>query len=371
MGEMVFGASALSFRGTALKVHWLNEPCRVSCSQVFLAPVSQGVNASSNSAYSTFSTPRTSICSEQGSIDGLSMSSFSVSVDRNMSLTPSEKFSLLSCPLDVPLDQQSIYTLNSESTSGPRSSSTYSTVTDSGYSSNSRSQMSSDQWSGINSYQYSTRSSLGSVLSDQSDSMRKHSLDSAYFLPSNHPYLEANSDSSLQRRICRNLRTSFENENSMTDFIGFKSDQYPFSSASAAVGGSEGTGMMRRASYCTTETRSNPEVMKRRDVAVMKSLAKRAKLGLAICITLSDSFEEEMEQFCSEHIALLESMLSRLRASTERAYLNHKDFWKVCILYANLKLHKSIYPFLNIQRLCCKPGWMHNNGLVIFLLLHA
>lgn len=44
---------------------------------------------------------------------------------------------------------------------------------------------------------------------------------------------------------------------------------------------------------------------------------------------MSESFEEEMELFCSEHIALLESMLSRLRASTERAYINHKYFLQV------------------------------------------
>lgn len=44
---------------------------------------------------------------------------------------------------------------------------------------------------------------------------------------------------------------------------------------------------------------------------------------------MSESFEEEMELFCSEHIALLESMLSRLRASTELAYINHKNFLQV------------------------------------------
>lgn len=80
----------------------------------------------------------------------------------------------------------------------------------------------------------------------------------------------------------------------------------------------------RRASYCANESRSNPEMGRRQ-----ANLRRRPKLGLAVCITMSESFEEEMELFCSEHIALLESMLSRLRASTERAYINHKYFLQV------------------------------------------
>ncbi|XP_030385296.1 folliculin-interacting protein 2 isoform X2 [Scaptodrosophila lebanonensis] len=331
MGEMVFGSLAMSFCGTALKVHWLPEPARILCSQVFLTPMSSsaGCASSGHSPYSTISmnslaTPRTSICSEQGSIDGLSMNSFSmpfsVSVCRQMSLTS---------PLDVPGPDQQSLSINSAD-SGPRFSSTYSNATDSGYSglSSSRSgsgggtsgPYSSDQWS----YQYSTRSSLGSVLSDQSDPVRKLSMDSALFPSSPHLEEFAN-DGCLVRRISRNLRTSFEYENSQNDFIGFLSDNYDLN---PTTGGSEGGGMgapqYRRASYCTTETRSNPEMGKRQ-----ASIKKRAKLGLAVCIIMSESFEEEMELFCSEHIALLESMLSRLRASTELAYLNHKNFLQV------------------------------------------
>ncbi|XP_068143272.1 LOW QUALITY PROTEIN: folliculin-interacting protein 1 [Drosophila tropicalis] len=341
LGEMVFGSLPMSFCGTALKVHWLAKPSRILCSQVFLTPTASngvggagvGGTSAGHSPYSTLSmnslaTPRSSICSELGSMDGLSMNSFSmpfsVSVGRQMSLTP---------PLDVPsLDQQSL-SINSssqDSSSGPRYSSTYSNATDSGYSANA----SGDQWS----YQYSsTRSSLGSVLSssDQSqsaaDAMRKLSMDSAVYYATGSPHLdEFASDGCLQRRISRNLRTSFENEHSKNDFIGFLSDNYGPSGVGGGGngGGSEGSSMAppqyRRASYSANESRSNPEIGRRQ-----ANLRRRAKLGLAVCITMSESFEEEMELFCSEHIALLESMLSRLRASTEHAYINHKNFLQI------------------------------------------
>ncbi|XP_030570836.1 uncharacterized protein LOC115769935 [Drosophila novamexicana] len=347
IGEMVFGSLAMSFCGTALKVHWLPQPARILCSQVYLTPQGNGSagtgtgagGTGSHSPYSTLSmnslTPRSSICSEHGSMDGLSMNSFSmpfsVSVGRHMSLTP---------PLDVPTapDQQSL----SIADSGPRFSSTYSNATDSGYSASASGSgsgtggaySSGDQWS----YQYSTRSSFGSVLSDQSEAMRKLSLDDWAFYASSPHLDEFASDGCLQRRISRNLRTSFEYEHSKNDFIGFFSDNYTGNSAppnggnttgtGAATGGSEGGGMAppqyRRASYCANESRSNPEMGRRQ-----ANLRRRPKLGLAVCITMSESFEEEMELFCSEHIALLESMLSRLRASTEHAYINHKNFLQI------------------------------------------
>ncbi|KAL7732291.1 hypothetical protein ACLKA6_018519 [Drosophila palustris] len=348
IGEMVFGSLAMSFCGTALKVHWLPQPARILCSQVYLTPTGAGAGTgggagagtgtgAGHSPYSTLSlgslTPRSSICSEHGSMDGLSMNSFSmpfsVSVGRQMSLTP---------PLDVPAaaapDQQSL----SIADSGPRFSSTYSNATDSGYSASASGSgsgrgaySSGDQWS----YQYSTRSSLGSVLSDQSDAVRKLSLDDWTFFASSPHLDEFASDGCLQRRISRNLRTSFEYEHSKNDFIGFLSDNVqgnPSAAAAAgsaqASGGSEGGNMAppqyRRASYCANESRSNPEMGRRQ-----ANLRRRPKLGLAVCITMSESFEEEMELFCSEHIALLESMLSRLRASTEHAYINHKNFLQI------------------------------------------
>ncbi|XP_065361653.1 uncharacterized protein LOC135955247 isoform X2 [Calliphora vicina] len=343
VGEMVFGALAMSFRGTSLKVHWLDGPSRLLCSQVFLTPTKQ---ASGHSPYSTLSTnslatPRTSICSEHGSMDGVSMNSyslpFSVGIGRHISLTPSDlSSSVVSSPLDVPsIDQQSLLTSSeSAADSGPRFSSTYSTGNDSGYSALSRGQLSSDQWSA--SYQYSTRSSLGSVTSE-SERVRKFSMDSNFFggsSPGSSNLLELSSDGSLQRRISRNMMTSFENENSMNDLIGFVTDNYTnVATTTTTHGGSEGMNLAvnnPRANYCPSESRSNPEMGKRRENAhTMKANSRRARIGLAVCVTMSESFEEEMELFCSEHIALLESMLSRLRASTERAYIHHSQFLQI------------------------------------------
>ncbi|XP_014098643.2 folliculin-interacting protein 1 isoform X2 [Bactrocera oleae] len=368
IGEMVFGASAMSFRGTAFKVHWLQQPPRILCSQVFLTPVYSGNGHSPYSTISTNSlaTPRTSISSEHGSMDNFSMSSFSMlgypmSIGRQFSLTPSDRNSFITSPLDVP-DQQSLSTAfdGGRADSGPRFSSTYSTVTDSGYDGMSRSQMSSDQWSA--SYQCSTRSSLGSMSSEQIDTLQKFNFESIYFAYT--PLFDDSvSDGSLQRRICRNLRTSFENEYAINDLIGFISDNYT-STGNANCGGSEGGNMgvpnYRRASYSANESRSNPEIGRRRDTLSSvggKPSHRRAKLGLAVCITMSESFEEEMELFCSEHIALLESMLGRLRAFTERAYINHKEFYQI-MLQAWLETQQWFSDLFTAPRIKC-PIWLN------------
>uniref|UniRef100_W8AYT0 Folliculin-interacting protein 2 n=2 Tax=Ceratitis capitata TaxID=7213 RepID=W8AYT0_CERCA len=364
VGEMVFGASAMSFRGTAFKVHWLQLPPRLLCSQVFLTPVHAGNGHSPYSTISTNSlaTPRTSISSEHGSIDSFSMGSFSMlgypmSVGRHLSLTPSDRSSFMTTPLDVP-DQQSVSD-GGRTDSGPQFSSTYSTGIDSGYDGMSRSQMSSDQWSA--SYQYSTRSSFGSLSSEQIDALQKYNIESVYF--SHMTSVDDNAgDGTLQRRISRNLRTSFENEHSVNDLIGFISDNYP-AAGTANCGGSEGGNMgvpnYRRASYSANESRSNPEIGRRRDTlssGSSKSIHRRAKLGLAVCITMSESFEEEMELFCSEHIALLESMLGRLRACTERAYINHKEFYQI-MFQAWLETQQWFNDLFTAPRIKC-PIWL-------------
>ncbi|XP_054734208.1 folliculin-interacting protein 1 isoform X1 [Anastrepha obliqua] len=367
IGEMVFGASAISFRGTAFKVHWLQQPPRILCSQVFLSPVhpSNGHSPYSTISTNSLATPRTSISSEHGSIDGFSLSSFSMlgysmNSGRQLSLTPSDRSSFMTTPLDVP-DQQTSSTASDggRAESGLRFSSTYSNATDSGYDGMSRSQMSSDQWSA--SYQYSTRSSLGSVMSEQMDLLQKFSIESAYFAHAGS-FDDDTSDGSLQRRISRNLRTSFENEHAINDLIGFISDNYP-ATTTANCGGSEGGSMgvpnYRRASYSANESRSNPEIGRRRDTLSSgggKALQRRAKLGLAVCITMSESFEEEMELFCSEHIALLESMLGRLRACTERAYINHKEFYQI-MFQAWLETQQWFSDLFTAPRIKC-PIWL-------------
>ncbi|XP_055841165.1 folliculin-interacting protein 2 [Episyrphus balteatus] len=322
VGEMVFGALAMSFRGTALKVHWLRSPPRMLCSQVFLSPMSSITNSTTPHHISAgHLTPRNSITSDHSSVDGFSMNSFSMlNVDRKNSDISERIGDRFTNPLDVPDANVNI--------TAKRYSATYSTG-DSGYSGGTTS---NDQWTvttGSLSYQYSTRSSLGSVISDP-ESMRKFSLDSSY-LASATQGSNMSSDGSLQRRISRNLLTSFENQNSLNDFIGFLSDNN-FHSTPQTSGGSEGcvASQYRRTSVAN-ESRSNPEIGRRRDVSYSHKMMRRPRLGLAVCITMSESFEDEMEMFCSEHIALLESMLGRLRISSEKAYINHKEFLKIMV----------------------------------------
>ncbi|KAL9909834.1 folliculin-interacting protein 1 isoform 1-T5 [Glossina fuscipes fuscipes] len=332
IGEMVFGALAMSFRGTSLKVHWLQNPARMLCSQVFYAPIRPSKRPSSFltiSGQKNMATARPSVPTEQDTADGISMNSFSLSfaagVPQHSHLMSNDFYSTMSMPYDTP----SLVDHECSIGSGPRLSSTYSTVTDSGYSASSRGQIPSDLWS--SSYQYSIRSSIGSVMSDQFDIYRKLSMDINYFpdgSDSSNLSLLA-SDGNLQRRISRNMITSFENENSVNDFIGFLSDNYVY----ATQGGSEG-GNLRINPRCNScganESRSNPEMGRKEDfVGVMKSGSRRARIGLAVCIDLSESFEDEMELFCNEHVALLESMLSRIRVHTERAYIHHKDFLQI------------------------------------------
>uniref|UniRef100_A0A1A9Z8V7 UDENN FNIP1/2-type domain-containing protein n=1 Tax=Glossina pallidipes TaxID=7398 RepID=A0A1A9Z8V7_GLOPL len=331
IGEMVFGALAMSFRGTSLKVHWLQNPARMLCSQVFYAPIRPSKRPSPFLTLSgqNIATARPSVPTEQDTADGISMNSFSLSfaagVPQHSNLMSNDFYSTMSMPYDTP----PLADHESSIGRGPRLSSTYSTVTDSGYSASSRGQIPSDLWS--SSYQYSIRSSIGSVMSDQFDIYRKLSMDISYFPDgsdaSNLSRLA--SDGSLQRRISRNLITSFENENSVNDFIGFLSDNYVF----ANHGGSEG-GNLRINSRCNScgasESRSNPEMGRKEDfIGIVKPVSRRARIGLAVCIDLSESFEDEMELFCSEHVALLESMLSRIRVHTEKAYIHHKDFLQI------------------------------------------
>jgi hypothetical protein len=55
--------------------------------------------------------------------------------------------------------------------------------------------------------------------------------------------------------------------------------------------------------------------------------------------------EQEMLCFCSEHMALLESMLYRLRAASENAYINRQNFLPVSFAqfhFIFLKLSSSL-----------------------------
>lgn len=208
---------------------------------------------------------------------------------------------------------------------------------DSGYSGN-------DIWN-ISSSSYGVPSDGSSVMSmfstDPSlNNSRKLSVDSAIIVDA--AINGRSSDAYLQRRILRNMSTSFENNLSGNDFIGyFDESKSNINRSAASIPGS----MVRRHSdQC--ESQSNPEMVRRRRNGGKESLKpphihfssytprpknsqRRSKIGLAVCIRFSECVEEEMQLFCSEHIALLESMLCRLRAAAENAYLNQKKFLQV------------------------------------------
>lgn len=296
------------------------------------------------------------------------MNSFSLSV----SVCVSDHLNTLGAthPLDVP--SHSHYIPSEPSENGADRSLAYS---DSGYSG-------TDPWTSCSSYcpyNSSTRSSFGSVYSDRGEAIRKFSTDSS-ILGDATPTVQ--SDGSLQRRILRNVTTSFENRLSQTECVGYVSDHHHqqqqqtqmYLAPGTINGGSEGcVGRARRTSCVqAAETHSNPEMFRKRGVNSAASSmvyaaasgnqrsGKRAKLGLAICITLSDTAEEEMQTFCSEHIILLESMLSRLRASAESAYTNQKKFYQL-MLHAWFATGKWFVDLFTAPRLM-EPVWLALSG---------
>lgn len=164
---------------------------------------------------------------------------------------------------------------------------------------------------------------------------RKPSADSAAILSD---VMGTNfSDGAMHRRVLRNLSTSFENSfiaselagnggiasESSSNALGYAptqrrhSDHTQFGTPQRGKTGSRDHLSPKASSFTAqTATRSRPP-------------ARRSKIGLAICITLSPSVEREMQIFCSEHISFLESVLCRARMSVEYAYLNHKKFHHV------------------------------------------
>lgn len=297
-------------------MHWLQRPNRILCSQVFLSPSNGHRRSSTNNTSSDF-----------GSFDSCSLNSFtlslSLSINDNLSSFGMKKQTI---PLDVP------ESVSTESTDGTRSFDF--SGCDSGYCTNG-----TDPWStSCSSYcQRSSRSSLASIYSsDPINATRKLSIDSSI---NTDAFGIGGDDVGLQRRIMRNLSTSFENNLSGSDLVGFFGDGAHSNTPSGSM-------INRRRYSDQTESRSNPEMVRPRKGVSRDSLrppppqfssytpkarssTRRSKIGLAICITFGDVAEEEMQLFCAEHIALLESMLCRLRAMAETAYSNQKRFHQV------------------------------------------
>lgn len=309
--------------------------------------------------------------SESGNVDVLanqSSNSFSLSLSLCMTDklndTNDKKQTVPTNPLDVPA-----------SPSG-RSNCAFSGC-DSGYSG-------TDMWTKMSSSSYGYRSNRSSVVSMFSTdpsivSSRKLSVDSAILVDA--ALNGRSSDGCLQRRIQRNMSTSFENSVSGNDFIGYFDECRNVNCSVASIPGS----MVRRHSdHC----KSNPEMIRRRKNSGKDSLKptsihfssytprtknsqRRSKIGLAVCIRFSESAEEEMQLFCSEHIALLESMLCRLRAAAESAFLNQKRFLEVNHLIYSIRCRFiEIVLCCPLYSLCCTLGLRQHHGLPICLLHH-
>lgn len=314
-----------------IQVHWLPNPGRMLCSQVFLSPT-QIKGFSRSAPVTTIDNSHTDL----NSMDTNSLNSFSLSLSVCMNENgngindkkeTTEATIITTTPLDVP-ESVSI----SESMDDTARSYAFSGC-DSGYSG-------TDQWTITSCSSYYPQSSRGSIASvfsvdPVSSSSRKLSIDSAVLV--DEAISGRYSDGSIQRRILRNISTSFENNHSANDSIGYISDKTHQNYNTRST--------MDRRHSDQVESHSNPEIIRKRKVSSRDSLRppqstngtqrsrtiRRSKIGLAVCITFSESTEEEMQVFCAEHIALLESMLCRLRASAETAYLNQKKFYQVML----------------------------------------
>lgn len=315
---MVFGSVAISFRGTSFKVHWLHSPARVLCSQVFLAPVQPYSSASSsttNTHSSSGFTASSNFCSDYISdissnvSESNSLNSFSVS-------DSAQNISTRTHPLDVPtalsLDNDDFKFISQSIGDGS-----------SGYNS-------FDPWQ-----HRSARSSLASIYSDIENSSRKMSIDST----SDFAGCEFGR---FNRRILKNLSTSFENVSTSTEasLNNTECNYHTITGNSNLTGLSDG---------CVSKFRRNSEIVDRRKAtsgdaisansSTLHQRSRRPRLAIAVCITMSECMEQEMLCFCSEHMALLESMLYRLRASSENAYINRQNFLPVSFKIIN---HKNI-----------------------------
>lgn len=327
---MVFGSVAISFRGTSFKVHWLNSPARTLCSQVFLAPVQPYSSASSSSTNThSHSSSGHTHSSNYGS-DVLSDISGSISETNSLnSFSVSESahnVSIKTNPLDVPtalsLDNDDFKFISQ------------SMGDSSGYNS-------SEIWA--QKYPYSSaRSSLASIYSDIETHSRKMSISSSI---SEYPSCEFGH---FNRRIMKNLSTSFENVSTITEnMANIVENNYYTVTGANMTGLSDG---------CVSKLRRNSEVVDTRrkttsgdalsNSSTLHHRSKRPRLAVAVCINMSEAMENEMIIYCSEHMALLEQMIYRLRAAAENAYINRQHFLQV-----KNNLFSSLFNFRKYQML--------------------
>lgn len=300
----------MNFRGTSLKVHWLRKPSRILCSQIFLSPAS----AATGSGKPVSSPMNMSLLNARGfdgtasdisSLDTTSMSSFT----GDSAVYSPVDGSRTSFQLDPLAQQHPDVRWSSGTDSGVNSDSPWNTST--------------------SSYPYpSTRSSFGSVYSTDQD-QRKTSIDSSIqgdFFYNNGGCMGMTngqgaggtnvSGQQMQRRVMRHLSTSFENHSTLGDYIGMIGD----STTTGVVGGSDAcvsaiSKWRRNSEVIHNDRLSNPEMARRKASGETISIpfyshgrltgssasgggghgghgnARRSKLGIAVCVTLQDSFE--------------------------------------------------------------------------------
>ena len=307
---MVFGSVAISFRGTSFKVHWLHSPSRILCSQVFLAPV-QPYSSGSSSTTNTHSSSGYTQASSNYCSDFISDISSNVSESNSLnSFSVGDSIQNISSSRSHPLDVPTALSLDNDdfkfiSQSIGDGSSGYNSV---------------DPW-----HHRSARSSLASIYSDIETSSRKMSIDST----SDFAGCEFGC---FNRRIMKNLSTSFENVSTIneTSLNIIETNYHTVTGSSNFAGLSDG---------CVAKLRRNSEIVDRRKAtsgdaitsnsSTLHHRPRRPRLAIAVCITMSECMEQEMLCFCSEHMALLESMLYRLRAASENAYINRQNFLPV------------------------------------------
>lgn len=342
-----------------LQVHWLSEPKRIMCSQVFLSPTCSRLNSSCSGGGSASTT------TSNDGFQPADMPNCDTNVMETHSSFIANHKSRSTHPLDVPLLPST-----ASATTIDESERSYSHC-DSGFSGNDAWMCSASQTSQSSSYlPRSGRSSIASVFSnDPCGSSRKLSIDSAILVDA--AINGRSSDGCMQRRIRRNMSTSFENDFAKNDFIGFFAD-YPSSNTTQIKSAT------RRFSDLSGESRSNPEMVRKRKNSSKERLppphfssysttkakstsSRRSKIGLAVCITFTDASEDEMQLFCSEHIALFESMLYRLRMAAESAYVNQKKFHQVSERRVS-GVSIVEYSRIHVRRWCCTHGFRQPLG---------
>ncbi|XP_065085750.1 folliculin-interacting protein 2 [Ochlerotatus camptorhynchus] len=327
LAEMIFGSAPIAFQGSSLKVHWLKTPTAMMCSHVFPAPVLKNASGASSKKMSVssflgsdlavggqngFYRDRYPSGSDLSSIDTTSLRSFTVT-----SSTSTQHDTSHNHRHRPPLPPEFGHL---ERLTDPRLSTN--SGMDSGYGG-------TDPWAFSTSSSRhplsSHRSSLASICSDF-ECIRRLSTDTNIDIPQAASLSDCSQYGSFNRRVSKNVSTSFENRLSLADHVGHVDElsQTGSTSTTSQVTASDGcVGGRNRRNSETMELNKRKafsgEVLSTSTNYQGKAPNKKARLGIAFCIELDDGVLQEMEAFCSEHMSIFESMLCRLRVAAENA----------------------------------------------------